>query len=53
MAIIFLLFSIGVINLYSASTLKVESGVKLIPYFKKQLAWGGIGCIGFILFFDL
>ena len=53
LGIILVLFTVGVINLYSASILKLESGIKLIPYFKKQLIWGGIGFIGYILFLVL
>jgi len=53
LGIIILLFIIGVINLYSASTLKVKSGIKLIPYFKKQLMWGSIAFIGYIIFLAL
>ncbi len=44
-----LLFFIGVVNLYSASSLKVEHGVKFIPYYKKQLIWGMGGIIAFFL----
>jgi rod shape determining protein RodA len=36
----FLLFAIGVMNLYSASSLRVESGLTTIYYYKKQLFWG-------------
>jgi rod shape determining protein RodA len=38
-----ILFLVGVMNLYSASTLRVASGVELDAYFKKQLLWGGAG----------
>ncbi len=44
------LFFIGVLNLYSASSLKVESGVKFIPFFKKQILWGCMGLVGFFVF---
>ena len=37
------LFLVGVMNLYSASTLRVASGVELDAYFQKQLLWGGAG----------
>ncbi|NLW81904.1 MAG: rod shape-determining protein RodA, partial [Desulfovibrionales bacterium] len=35
------LFLVGVMNLYSASTLRVASGLELDAYFNKQLLWGG------------
>jgi len=38
-----ILFLIGVMNLYSASTLRVASGFELDSYFNKQLLWGGGG----------
>jgi rod shape determining protein RodA len=38
-----LLFLIGAMNLYSASTLRVASGLELDAYFNKQLLWGGAG----------
>lgn len=37
------LFGIGVLNLYSASTLRVVTGLELDSYFNKQLIWGGGG----------
>ena len=40
---VFLLLGLGVLNLYSASALRVEGGVALDPYYRKQLLWGGIG----------
>lgn len=53
LSLVALLFVIGAANLYSASTLRVVSGVELDAYFNKQLIWGGAGlCImaGFVLF---
>jgi rod shape determining protein RodA len=38
-----LLMGLGVLNLYSASALRVEGGLALDPYYRKQLVWGGIG----------
>lgn len=38
-----ILFLVGVMNLYSASTLRLASGVELDTYFNKQLLWGGVG----------
>jgi rod shape determining protein RodA len=48
-----LLFVVGAVNLYSASTLRVVSGIELDAYFNKQLLFGGAGlCImtGLVLF---
>lgn len=48
-----LLFVVGVANLYSASTLRVASGLELNAYFNKQLLWGGAGlCLmtGLVIF---
>lgn len=44
-----LLFLVGVINLYSASTLRLESGVTMDGYFNKQLLWGGASCVVMIV----
>ncbi|MBE1424667.1 rod shape determining protein RodA [Desulfomicrobium macestii] len=38
-----LLFLVGVMNLYSASTLRLASGLEIDTYFNKQLLWGGVG----------
>jgi len=38
-----ILFLIGVMNLYSASTLRLASGLEIDTYFNKQLIWGGVG----------
>jgi len=38
-----LLFGLGVMNLYSASSLRVETGVTTIFFYKKQLLWGAVG----------
>jgi rod shape determining protein RodA len=43
-----LLFALGVINLYSASSLRVETGMTTISYYKKQLLWGIIGLCGML-----
>ncbi len=40
---VLLLLGLGVLNLYSASALRIEGGVALDPYYRKQLIWGGIG----------
>ncbi|PKN41381.1 MAG: rod shape-determining protein RodA [Deltaproteobacteria bacterium HGW-Deltaproteobacteria-18] len=38
-----ILFFVGVMNLYSASTLRLASGLEIDTYFNKQLIWGGAG----------
>ena len=45
--ILLLLFGLGVLNLYSASSLRVSTGLAMTPYYKKQLIWGlmGLGCM--------
>lgn len=49
-----MLFCLGVLNLYSASGFRMEDGLALNAYYKKQLVWGGIGMCGMLifLFFD-
>lgn len=44
-----LLFIIGAINLYSASTLRGSEGLELEVYFNKQLLWGGVSVCAMIL----
>ncbi len=39
------LFLLGVVNLYSASSLQLEQGVTTVFYYKKQLIWGCCACI--------
>jgi len=38
-----ILFLVGVVNLYSASTLRVAAGTELDAFFNKQLLWGAAG----------
>ena len=38
-----LLFVVGIVNLYSASGVRVEDGISLSPYYQKQLIWGLMG----------
>lgn len=38
-----LLFVVGIVNLYSASGVRVEDGISLSPYYQKQLIWGLLG----------
>ncbi len=50
----FVLFFIGIVNLYSAGALLAEEGMNIRNFYQKQLLWG---CAGFILmlvamFFD-
>jgi len=40
------LFGLGVLNLYSASGYRLEEGVTLYPFYKKQLIWGLMGLAG-------
>jgi len=49
-----MLFCIGLINLYSASSLRVEGGVTLDSFFNKQAVWGGIGavCLALVVLLD-
>ncbi len=44
-----IIFVAGVLNLYSASAMRVEGGVALTPFYKKQLLWGGISLGGMLL----
>lgn len=41
-----LLFLLGVINLYSASSLRGATGMTTVTFYQKQLIWGGIGLLG-------
>jgi rod shape determining protein RodA len=45
--LLLLLFGLGVLNLYSASSLRMGTGLTLTPFYKKQLVWGliGLGCM--------
>ncbi|MFP4168389.1 MAG: rod shape-determining protein RodA [Desulfonatronovibrionaceae bacterium] len=47
--LILILFAAGVLNLYSASSLRLESGVSVTPFYKKQLLWGGVALGGMFL----
>lgn len=44
------LFFLGVLNLFSASSLRLETGLTMTPYYKKQLLWGVFGFCGMLLF---
>ena len=41
LGLVVLLFLIGAVNLYSASTLRGAAGLELDSYFNKQMLWGG------------
>lgn len=43
-----LLFSLGVINLYSASSLRGETGLTTVTFYHKQIIWGLIGLGGLV-----
>jgi rod shape determining protein RodA len=49
-----LLFGLGVLNLYSASSLRLEKGLATVYFYKKQLFWGSAGlfCLFICLSFD-
>lgn len=38
-----LLFVVGIVNLYSASGVRLEDGISLSSYYQKQLIWGLMG----------
>lgn len=46
----FVLFAFGVINLYSASGFRMEEGLAVTSFYRKQLYWGAIGLGGMIAF---
>lgn len=43
------LFLFGVLNLYSASGFRLEDGMSVAPYYRKQLVWGLMGLVGMLL----
>lgn len=43
-----LLFAVGSVNLYSASSIRMEDGIFLSSFYQKQLIWGIMG-LGFML----
>lgn len=49
-----LLFCVGMVNLYSASGVRLEGGMSLAPFYHKQLIWGlmGLGAMLFCLFLN-
>lgn len=45
-ACLFVLFFIGVGNLYSASGMRMETGLTIGTYYQRQMLWGGVGLLG-------
>jgi len=45
-----LIFAMGILNLYSAGSLRIEEGVTTIFYYKKQLIWGVVGLLALLFF---
>lgn len=54
LALMLVLFGLGVLNLYSASGFRLEDGFSVASYFKKQVVWGlmGLGGMIFFMLFD-
>ncbi|MFW6388851.1 MAG: FtsW/RodA/SpoVE family cell cycle protein, partial [Desulfohalobiaceae bacterium] len=44
-----LLTALGVLNLYSASSLRLENGMSTVYFYKKQLFWGSAGLLGLVV----
>lgn len=44
------LFAIGVLNLYSASGVRLGEGMQVENYYQKQLIWGAMGLAGMAVF---
>ena len=40
-----ILFCVGFVNLYSASSIRFEDGIVHTPFYEKQLVWGGVGFV--------
>ncbi len=38
-----LIFTLGIVNLYSASSIKLETGINIAPFYYRQLVWGAVG----------
>ena len=45
LACFFTLFVVGVLNLYSASSIRLEEGTTFASFYQRQMLWGGIGLI--------
>ncbi len=50
----FMLMALGLVNLYSASSISNESGITYAPYFQRQMIWTGMGffCLLFCAIVD-
>ncbi len=53
-ALTLMLFGIGVANLYSASGTRIDEGIAVSSFYRKQFIWGtaGIGCMLAAMLFD-
>ncbi len=49
LALLVLLFAIGVLNLYSASAYRIGEETTLTPFYSKQLVWGLVGAVAMFL----
>ena len=49
-----LLFTVGIVNLYSASSVRTEDGYQILPFFEKQIIWAiaGLTCMLVCASFD-
>jgi len=54
LALTVVLYAVGVLNLYSASGIRLEGGVAVSAFYQKQLLWGGLGlcCMLGAMLFD-
>lgn len=53
LGLMFVLFMVGVLNLYSAGGVRVEDGMTFQPYWQRQLIWGGIGLFFMLAFMSV
>ena len=49
LALALALFAVGIVNLYSASVIRLEDGFSFSPYYQRQLIWGGAGFLLMLL----
>ena len=45
LALTFILFGLGILNLYAASVIRLEDGFSVTSYYQRQLIWGGTGIV--------
>lgn len=50
LALVLILFGVGVMNLYSASGIRLEGGIAVSAFYQKQLVWGGMGLCAMLAF---